>query len=171
MSSAACRVLLRRKRLRRFTITCFGYTNSLSARAARRLLPRAPGARSSQLKATKACTNGRPKRTGAHLRAMEATRPAGDRRGAPGSVLRLSCPPPSSDASRELFVSFPQKIPGRQKNCLASGGCKLQQTRPWLGLVGLSRTPSGTFFREAHSGSEMGASGLGAGGRRVLSFV
>ena len=24
---------------------------------------------------------------------MEATRPAGDRRGAPGSVLRLSCPP------------------------------------------------------------------------------
>ena len=38
--------------------------------------------------------NGRPKRTGAHLRAMEATRPAGDRRGAPGSVLRLDLPPP-----------------------------------------------------------------------------
>jgi len=38
---------------------------------------------------TKTRTNGRPKRTGAHLRAMEATRPAGDRRGAPGSVLRL----------------------------------------------------------------------------------
>ena len=34
----------------------------------------------------------------AFLRAMEATRPAGGRRGAPGSVLRLSCPPPSSDA-------------------------------------------------------------------------
>ena len=30
--------------------------------------------------------------------AMGAIRPAGDRRGAPGSVLRLSCPPPSSDA-------------------------------------------------------------------------
>ena len=29
---------------------------------------------------------------------MEATRPAGDRRGAPGSVLRLDLPPPSSDA-------------------------------------------------------------------------
>ena len=29
---------------------------------------------------------------------MEATRSAGDRRGAPDSVLRLSCLPPSSDA-------------------------------------------------------------------------
>ena len=72
----------------------FGYTNSLSARAARRLLPRAPGARFSQLKVTKARTNGRPKRTGAHLGAMEATGPAGNRRGAPGSVLRLDLPPP-----------------------------------------------------------------------------
>ena len=77
-----------------YTITFFGYANSLSARAARRLLPRAPGARFSQLKVTKARTNGRPKRTGAHLRAMEATRPAGDRRGAPGSVLRLDLPTP-----------------------------------------------------------------------------
>ena len=74
-------------------ITFFGFINSLSARAARRLLPRAPGARSSQPIVTKTRTNGRPKRTGAHLRAMEATRPAGDRRGAPDSVLRLSCPP------------------------------------------------------------------------------
>ena len=40
----------------------FGCTNSLSARAARRLLPRAPGARSSsQLNVTKTRTNGRPK--------------------------------------------------------------------------------------------------------------
>ena len=39
--------------------------------------------------------------------------------------------------------------------CLASGGCKLEQTRPWLGLVDLSRIPSGTFFREVHPGSEM----------------
>ena len=36
--------------------------------------------------------------------------------------------------------------PGRRKFCLASGGCKLEPTRPWLGLVGLSRIPSGTFF-------------------------
>ena len=81
-----------------YIITFFGYINSLCARAARRLLPRAPGARSSQLNVTKTRTNGRPKRAGAHLRAMEATRPAGDRRGAPGSVLRLHLPPPSPDA-------------------------------------------------------------------------
>ena len=42
-----------------------------------------------------------------------------------------------------------------RKFCLAFGGCKLQQTRPWLGLVDLSRIPSGTFFREVHPGSEM----------------
>ena len=71
-----------------------GCANSLSARAARRLLPRAPGARSSQLNVSKTRTNGHPKRAGAHLRAMEATRPAGDRRGAPGSVLRLDLPSP-----------------------------------------------------------------------------
>ena len=33
-----------------------------------------------------------------------------------------------------------------RKLCLASGGYEPQQTRPWLGLVCLSRTPSGTFF-------------------------
>ena len=33
---------------------------------------------------------------------------------------------------------------------------KLHQTRPWLGLVDLSRIPSGTFFREVHPASEMG---------------
>ena len=41
---------------------------------------------------------------------------------------------------------------------LSSGGCKLRQTRPWLGLVDLSRIPSGTFFREVHPGSEMATS-------------
>ena len=83
-----------------YNTTCFGYDTSLSARAARRLLPRAraPGARSSQLNVTRARANGRPKRTGAHLRAMEPTRPAGDRPGARGSVFRLDLPPPSSDA-------------------------------------------------------------------------
>ena len=45
--------------------------------------------------------------------------------------------------------------PGRHFFCLASGGCELKQTRPWLGLVDLSRIPSGTFFREVHPGSEM----------------
>ena len=44
----------------------FGYNNSLSARDSRRLLPRAPGPRSSQLNVTKTRTNGRSKRTGAH---------------------------------------------------------------------------------------------------------
>ena len=34
---------------------------------------------------------------------------------------------------------------------------KLQQTRPWLGLVDLSRTPIGTFFfREVNLALEMG---------------
>ena len=33
--------------------------------------------------------------------------------------------------------------PGSRCSWLASGGCKPQQTRPWLGLVDLSRIPSG----------------------------
>ena len=37
------------------------------------------------------------------------------------------------------------KSPASRKLCLASGGCKLEQNRPWLGLVDLSRNPSGTF--------------------------
>ena len=32
------------------------------------------------------------------------------------------------------------------ENWLSSVGCRLRQTRPWLGLVDLSRIPSGTFF-------------------------
>ena len=48
-----------------------------------------------------------------------------------------------------------RQSPGRRKFCLASGGCKLEQTRPWLGLVDLSRIPSGIFFREVHPGSDM----------------
>ena len=50
----------------------------------------------------------------------------------------------------------PEESPGRQKSCLASGGYKPHQTRPWLGLLDLSRVPSGTFFREVHPASEMG---------------
>ena len=38
---------------------------------------------------------------------------------------------------------------------LRGRGCKLRQTRMWLGLVDLSRIPSGTFFREVHPVSEM----------------
>ena len=45
-------------------------------------------------------TNGRAERTGAHLCAMEATRPAVDRREAPGSVLRLDLPPSSENAPK-----------------------------------------------------------------------
>ena len=52
------------KEERACTITFFGCTNLLSARAARRRLPCAPGALSSQLYVTKARTNGRPMRTG-----------------------------------------------------------------------------------------------------------
>ena len=36
--------------------------------------------------------------------------------------------------------------PGRRTFCLASGGFKVQQTRPWLGLVDLSRIPKRLFF-------------------------
>ena len=39
---------------------------------------------------------------------------------------------------------------------MASRGSGLDQNRPWLGLVDLSRIPSGTFFREVHPVSEMG---------------
>ena len=45
--------------------------------------------------------------------------------------------------------------PASRKFCLASGGCKLEQTRMWLGLVDLSRILSGIFFRRVHPVSEM----------------
>ena len=48
-----------------------------------------------------------------------------------------------------------QQSPGRRNFCLASGGCKLEQTRMWLGLVDLSRILSGIFFRRVHPVSEM----------------
>ena len=48
------------------------------------------------------------------------------------------------------------KRPASRILCLASGGCKLQQPRPWLGLVDLSRTPSGIFFREVSPVLETG---------------
>ena len=40
---------------------------------------------------------------------------------------------------------------------LASDGCKLRLTRPWLGLIYLTRIPSGAFLSlgEVHTGSEM----------------
>ena len=40
--------------------------------------------------------------------------------------------------------------------CLASRGSGFGQNRPWLGLINLSRIPSGTFFREVHPASETG---------------
>ena len=39
-----------------------------------------------------------------------------------------------------------EQSPGSRKCRLASGGCNFDKTRPWLGLVCLSKTPSGTFF-------------------------
>ena len=47
---------------------------------------------------------------------------------------------------REYHFLLTSEIPASRKFCLASGGCKLRQTRPWLGLVDLSRITSGTFF-------------------------
>ena len=48
------------------------------------------------------------------------------------------------------------KSPASRKFGLASRGSGLDKNRPWLGLVDLSRIPSGTFFfREVHPGSEM----------------
>ena len=41
-----------------------------------------------------------------------------------------------------------RRKPRTPKKCLASGGHKRHQTRPWLGLADLSRIPGGTFFRE-----------------------
>ena len=95
-------------------IIIFGYINSHSARAARRLLPRAPGARSSQLNVIKARTNGRPKRTGAHLPGYVPWKPDQTRRGPPGGAgfcpsSELPPPPPSSDAP---FAFFLRQKPG-----------------------------------------------------------
>ena len=54
-----------------------------------------------------------------------------------------------------FLLVFWVQSPGSRKFCLASGGCNFAKTRPWLGLVDLSRIPNGTFFREVHPGSEM----------------
>ena len=87
-----------------FNIAFFGCNNSRWARAARRFLPPAPRARSGRLNVTEARTTGRPKRTRAHLHAMEPTWPAGVRRGARGCVLRLSCPPLAQTRRRALRI-------------------------------------------------------------------
>ena len=51
---------------------------------------------------------------------------------------------PPSQAGVGFGLGQEAQSPGRRKFCLASGGCKLEQTRPWLDLVDLSRIPSGT---------------------------
>ena len=61
----------------------------------------------------------------------------------------------SGRAGRRLPGGSLRESPASRKLFLASAGCKLRQTRPWLGLVDLSRVPCGTFFREVHPGSEM----------------
>ena len=48
------------------------------------------------------------------------------------------------------------KAPDVEKIAWLPVGIELDQNRPWLGLVDLSRIPSGTFFREVHPASEMG---------------
>ena len=70
------------------------------------------------------------------------------------AVVRLASADTALSSGRSEWTGLLQS-PGRRFFYLASGGCKLQQTRPWLGLVDLSRIPSGTFFREVHPGSEM----------------
>ena len=72
-----------------YNIIFLSYINSPRGRACaprpRRLPAPALHAHSGQPNVTKARTNGRPKRTGAHLRAMKPTRPAA-RRGPPGGT-------------------------------------------------------------------------------------
>ena len=77
-------------------------------------------------------------------RAAAPRRAHGSRRNQQERADLARCP------KREFAAVFPSQSPASRKFCLASGGYKPQQTRPWLGLVGLSRTPSGTFFREAN---------------------
>ena len=70
-------------------------SRSLRARWPRRQPAPASHAHSGQPTVTKARSNGRLKRTRAHLRAMEpTTTPAGDRPGTRGSAFRLDLPPP-----------------------------------------------------------------------------
>ena len=79
------------------------------------------------------------------------------------AVIGASCPcapteGPPGQFSSHLKLAFGRRTPGwflvgsragdsqspaaSRKCCLASGGYKPQQTRPWLGLVDLSRIPS-----------------------------
>ena len=75
-------------------------------RAQRRGACTARALRPAKTNVTETRNNGRTKRTGAHLRAMGPTTPSWDRQGARNFVLRLSCPPSSSDATvRRLSVS------------------------------------------------------------------
>ena len=71
-----------------------------------------------------------------------------------GATRTVRSPPRPRALVFGCFCSFFES-PGSRKFCLASGGCNFDKTRPWLGLVDLSRIPSGTFFREVHPGSEM----------------
>ena len=104
-----------------FFINIFGCSNPPCAHAARRLPAHAPRACSSRPNVTETRSTGRPERTGARLRAIEATRPAEDRRGAPGSVLRLSSPPhlaqtrPSACFPRFAYWRRRTHGPGAQK--------------------------------------------------------
>ena len=101
-------VLMWRRRTKEpaYNITFFGCNDSRCARAARRFLPPAPRAHSGRLNMSEARTTGRPKRTRAHLHAMEPTWPVGVRRGTRGCVLRLSWPPLAQTRRRALRISL-----------------------------------------------------------------
>ena len=58
-------------------------------------------------------------------------------------------PPPTTSGLPSTARSGARSMaesPGRQKICLAFGGCNFGKPRPWLGLVYLRRIPSGAFF-------------------------
>ena len=68
------------------------------------------------------------------------------------SVSRLWCVLCIAERSFVWPSCAPHESPGSRKFFLASGACDFDKTRPWLGLVDLSRIPSVAFFREVHPG-------------------
>ena len=70
-----------------------------------------------------------------------------DRRGGGSNTAPPQSPPDRGPPRRRATRAHSgSQSPGSRKLCLASGGCNFGKTRPWLGLVDLSRIPSGTFF-------------------------
>ena len=74
---------------------------------------------------------------------MEAIRPAGDRRGAPGSVLRLSCSPPQL---RRALAPPLNRAGGRNENkkCCALTSGALTSTQVTRNISSLNQTTPST---------------------------